>query len=229
MNEAGMDWLRIPPLLLAFITGFATGFISSIPVGPINVTIVHEGAQKGFRWAFFIGLGAVTMEAIYSFIGFAGFSELFAAKFWRACIELVSFVLVLYLGIKFLRSEHLTENPKAVERLEERLHHPAAFMTGFIRVLANPAVLLFWITISATFISHEWVAPTLRSKLTCVLGVVAGALSWFTTLSYGVSLGKGKFSDRTLLRLSHYSGIFLIGMAVLIAYRIILLLWKAQQ
>lgn len=224
-----MDWLTIPPLVLAFITGFATGFVSSIPVGPINVTIVHEGAQRGFRWAFFIGLGAVTMESIYSFVGFTGFSELFSSKLMRSCLELISFILVLYLGVQFLRAKQLTVNPQSVERLEERFHHPTAFLTGFIRVLANPAILLFWITISATFISHELVAPTLRSKFTCVLGVASGALVWFTILSYGVSLGHGKFSDRTLLRLSHVSGVFLLGMALVIGYKLVLLLGRAHH
>ncbi len=228
-----MDWLTIPPLLLAFITGLGTGFISSIPVGPINVTIVQEGAQRGFRWAFFIGLGAVVMESIYSFIGFTGFSELFTSPKLRSCLELVSFVLVLYLGIQFLRAKKLTVNPQSVERLEERLeerfHHPTAFMTGFVRVLANPAILLFWVTISASFISHELVAPSLRSKFACVLGVASGALAWFTILSYGVSLGHGKFSDRTLLRLSHVSGVFMLGMAAILAYKIVLLLWRAHH
>ena len=229
-----MDWLPIPPLMLAFITGFGTGFVSSIPVGPINVTIVQEGAQRGFRWAFFIGLGAVTMESIYSFVGFTGFSEILSnSKLLSSCLQLVSFILVLYLGVQFLRAKELTVNPQSVERLEERLeerfHHPTAFFTGFIRVLANPAILLFWVTISASFIYHDLVAPTLRSKLTCVLGVAVGALTWFTILSYGVSLGQGKFSNRTLLRLSHVSGVFLLGMALVIGYKLVLILWRARQ
>lgn len=225
-----MEGLNISPLLLAFITGFATGFISSIPVGPINVTIVHEGATRGFRWAFFIGLGAVVMECIYSYIGFAGFSDILASKkFIRLGIELVSFILVLYLGIQFIRAKELPQNPKSVEKIEERLHHPAAFFTGFIRVLANPAVLLFWITISVTFISQKWVEPTWQGKSFCVFGVGCGALSWFTLLSYGVSLGHGKFSDRTLLRLSHFSGICLFGMALVIGYRLVSLLLRTHQ
>ncbi len=224
-----MDWLRIPPMLLAFITGFATGFVSSIPVGPINVTIVHEGAQRGFRWAFFIGLGAVVMESVYALVGFTGFSELFQSQPMQIIVKLVSFALVFYLGMQFLRAPQLTTNPRSAERLEEKLHHPTAFLTGFIRVLANPAILLFWITISALFTSHELVAPTLGSKFSCVLGVASGALTWFTMLSYGVSLGHGKFSDRTLLRLSHVSGIFLLGMAAVIGYKLVLLLWRAHQ
>ena len=57
------------PFLESFLTGLISGFLVSIPVGPINVTIIHEGAERGFRWAVFIGAGSVLMEAIYCAIG----------------------------------------------------------------------------------------------------------------------------------------------------------------
>ena len=52
------------PLLEAFVTGLVSGFLVSIPVGPINVTIIHEGVERGFRWGFLIGAGSVLMESI---------------------------------------------------------------------------------------------------------------------------------------------------------------------
>ena len=40
------------PILLATLAGFVCGLIfSSIPVGPINLTILNEGARRGFLWA----------------------------------------------------------------------------------------------------------------------------------------------------------------------------------
>jgi threonine/homoserine/homoserine lactone efflux protein len=36
--------------LTAGITGLVAGFLVSIPVGPINLTIVNEGARRGFKW-----------------------------------------------------------------------------------------------------------------------------------------------------------------------------------
>ena len=38
--------------LVAAFWGFASGFLVSIPVGPINISIVNEGARRGFGWAF---------------------------------------------------------------------------------------------------------------------------------------------------------------------------------
>src|SRR5262245_288615 len=63
----------ISPLILAAFTGFLSGFLLSIPVGPINLTILNEGARRGFKVAALIGIGAVVMEVVYCAIAFTGF------------------------------------------------------------------------------------------------------------------------------------------------------------
>ena len=52
------------PVLFAAIAGFIFGNAFCWLPGPINLTILNEGAQRGFRWAFLIGLGAAIMDAI---------------------------------------------------------------------------------------------------------------------------------------------------------------------
>ena len=59
-------------LFIAWLVGALSGFFVSIPVGPINLAIVNEGARKGFWWGFWIGLGAVVMEVVYCAVAFAG-------------------------------------------------------------------------------------------------------------------------------------------------------------
>jgi threonine/homoserine/homoserine lactone efflux protein len=213
-----------PSIVMAGLKGLVSGILISIPVGPINITIINEGATRGFRWAVLIGLGASLMDVIYCGIAFAGFSGLFTSHLWRAAIELLSFLAMLYLGAKYLRVTELPATTPSVERVEHRLHPHTAFMTGFVRVLGNPAVLLFWITLSATFISHEWIDDTRASKVACVAGMSAGALAWFVFLSFVVSLGQGRFSKKTLLRMSHVSGACLLLTAFFIGIRLVKLL-----
>src|SRR6266571_4506365 len=97
---------ELPPTirdpLLAGLTGFLSGLLLSIPVGPINLTIINEGARRGFRWAVLIGLGATVMEVIYCFIAFTGFASFFTRGYVKAAMELFSFVFMLFLGLKFL-------------------------------------------------------------------------------------------------------------------------------
>ncbi len=214
---------ELPPILLAGLTGLISGLLLSIPVGPINLTILNEGTRRGFKWAALIGLGATTMEVIYCFIAFTGFASFFTRGYVKAAMELFSFVFMLFIGVKFLLSKsvqvspvHLGAAANRIEvRLEERLQPHSAFMTGLVRVMGNVGVLVFWIILAASFISREWVTPDWPGKLACVGGVAVATGGWFCGLSWVVSLGHWKLSEKTLLRMEHFSGAALVILALI--------------
>jgi threonine/homoserine/homoserine lactone efflux protein len=213
--------MELHPVLLAALTGFISGLILCIPVGPINLIILNEGARRGFKWAVMIGLGATLMEILYCLFAFTGFASFFQKGMVKAAMELCSFVFMLVIGMKFLLAKsveaplHLSAKADALEhRIEEKLHPHSAFALGFVRVLANPAVLLCWIVLAANFISREWVAPDWPGKLACVAGVALSIGGWFTGLSWVSALGHRKISPRGLLRLERISGILLLAIAV---------------
>jgi L-lysine exporter family protein LysE/ArgO len=214
---------NLQPILLAALTGFISGLILSIPVGPINLTIMNEGARRGFFWAFLIGLGATVMEVIYCFIAFTGFASFFSRGYIKGAMELFSFVFMLFLGVKFLMAKTVQKPAVALghraerfeQQMQQRLNPTSAFMTGLVRVMGNVGVLVFWIILAANFISHEWVTPDWPGKLACVSGVAVGTGLWFSGLSWLVSLGHGKFSEKALLRMEHGSGIGLLVLALI--------------
>lgn len=214
----------LPATLLAWGVGFLTGLVSAVPVGPINVTIINEAAQRGFFGAFLIGVGAVSMEMIYCFIGFAGFAELFAARAVKATFQFVGFVVMVYLGWKYYRAKALPSVTRTERSLQRRFHPHTSFMTGFLRVLGNPGVLLFWVAASATFTAHRWVRPDWASKGCCLAGVALATLGWFAFLSWAAARAHGRFSLEGLLRLSRISGVCLLGVAAVLGVRIIMLL-----
>jgi hypothetical protein len=57
--------------------------------------------------------------------------------------------------------------------------------------------------------------PAWESKLACIGGVALGTGLWFFGLSWAVSLGHGKFGEKTLLRIEHLSGLGLIGLGLI--------------
>ncbi len=209
------------PNVLAGLTGFIFGFLMSIPVGPVNLTIINEGARRGFLWALMIALGAVSMELIYCAIAFTGFASFFQKGMVKAAMELSSFVFMLYLGVKFLRAKTIEATNKIEERIEEKLHPHSAYGIGFVRVMGNPGVLLLWIVLAANFISREWVEPDGPGKFSCISGMGAGAGLWFLGLSYAVSQRKKKLTEKTLLKMERFSGIGLLVVALIHGGRII--------
>jgi threonine/homoserine/homoserine lactone efflux protein len=209
------------PVILAVVAGFLCALVfASIPVGPINLTILNEGAQRGFSWAVFIGLGAAVMDAVYCAISFTGMSHVINHGFPKAFMQVMSFVFLLFLGFKFLMAQSVkvpTKLDSASEKLEARLERKirphSAFATGFVRVLANLGVLVAWVVLTANLMSHDFVVDSLAARAACVVGVFTGTSLWFVILSYGVSRGHGKFDEKTLVRLQHVSGLCLISTA----------------
>jgi threonine/homoserine/homoserine lactone efflux protein len=219
----------LPPTLLAALAGFVTALVfSSIPVGPVNLTIINEGAQRGFKWAMLIGLGASTMEVVYCSIAFAGFSSFFDRHLVEAVMKVFAFVFLLFLGTRFLTAKKVaatTQFGSKAEQLEGRiegkLRPHSAFAIGFVRVMGNIGVLATWLVIAAYLMSHQaffsdqyWVADAFAAKAACVVGVAFGTTIWFCGLSFGISRTQGRIGERALLRMQHFSGLCLIALGI---------------
>jgi threonine/homoserine/homoserine lactone efflux protein len=209
------------PLILAAFTGLISGFLLSVPVGPVNVTIINEGARSGFRWGLLIGAGATVMELIYCALAFTGFASFFDGKGVRAALELISFVFMLYLGVRFLKTSSIPAMTRVEEHFKSKLHPRSAFGTGFVRVMANPGVFLFWVVLAAHFQARDWVPATRKGVVSCLVGVGLGISLWFSGLSYAVSLGHRKFTEGTLLKMEHGSGVAMLLLALAEGVRIV--------
>jgi len=209
------DWQPIP---LAAFVGFVFSLMLSCMPGPINLTILNEGARRGFQWAWLVGFGASVMEVIYCSIAFTGFSSFFDHGPVKATMEVFTFVFLLFLGFKFLSAQTVlpttklgTATEKIEARLEKKLQPHSAFATGFVRVMGNLGVLLFWIVLAANLMAHDWVADDIYAKAACVGGALLGFNMWFIGLSFAISRGYGRFSEKALLKMEHISGICLIA------------------
>ena len=208
-------------MVLAGLTGFISGVVLCIPVGPVNLTILNEGARRGFKWAALIGAGATAMELIYCGIAFTGFAAFFQKGWIKSSMEVFSFAFLLFLGFKFLLAKNVSAPmhfgkvaDKIEERIEEKLHPHSAFMIGFVQTLANPVVLLGWIVIGANFIARGWVAPNWEGKFSCLGGVALGLGMWFLGISWAISLGHKKIEEKTLLKMQRGSGVTLLVLAL---------------
>ena len=206
---------------MAIGAGALTGFICAVPVGPVNVAIMEEGIHSGRKRAFIMSAGALIMELIYCVIAFGGFANLFDHKLLRATVELVSLLAVSFFGVKYLMTDTVTVQGKRAKVVEQRLHPHTAFWTGFVRVLVNPNVLLFWIMIAAVLLANGTLQPAWQSRMACAGGAGLGIGAWFTLLVIGSARVRNRFSDKTLVNFSQVSGILLLVLAVVIAVRLI--------
>jgi hypothetical protein len=62
-----------------------------------------------------------------------------------------------------------------------------------------------------------------------VAGVGLGVGGWFSGLSYAVSRGHGKFTEKTLLRMQHGSGVAMLLLALAQGAHIVLQMVRHQM
>jgi threonine/homoserine/homoserine lactone efflux protein len=208
-NEAAVI-SDLTTIITSALAGFFCGLICSIPVGPVNLTIINEGPRRGFFDTLMIGFGASLMETIYCAIAFTGFASFFNQGIVKAAMKVFSFLFLTILGVKFLVAKSVESSSRVETEIEARVKPHSAFMKGFVRVLGNPGTLFLWIFISAGLMSRDLVVPTLESKVSCVLGVAAGTGSWFAGLSYFMVKSSHKLSPRSLLLMERGSGLVLL-------------------
>jgi threonine/homoserine/homoserine lactone efflux protein len=212
---------ELSPILLALFTGFVAGLLLSMPVGPVNLTILNEASRRGFVSGMLVGLGASSMELIYCAIAFTGFTQFFEVQIIKTSMEVFTFVFFLYLGQKFLCAQDLdaptkfgSAAAKFSVHLDKKFQPESSYMTGFVRVMGNLGVLLFWIVLAANFLSRDWVADTLCAKAACIAGVALGTNFWFCCLSYAASRGQGRLSEPKLLLMERFSGVCLLILGI---------------
>ena len=63
-------------LLRPIIAGFVCGFVVSVPVGPVNLTVINQALRRGFGAAFLVGLGAIAAESLYATLMLWGHSSI---------------------------------------------------------------------------------------------------------------------------------------------------------
>ena len=92
-------------LLQTLVVGIGCGFVVSVPVGPVNLTVVNNALSKGFLSAFLAGLGAIFAESIYAALMLAGHSTLLDQPKIAFAMRVVAVVVIAGMGVRSLLSK----------------------------------------------------------------------------------------------------------------------------
>jgi threonine/homoserine/homoserine lactone efflux protein len=211
-------------LLYALIAGAVLGFVVSVPVGPVNLTVINTALRRGFLRAFLAGIGAVCADTLYATAMMAGHTAILDKPAVRQAMQITSIVVITIFGIRqllFKEEKFEARDEARAEKVDERWHHPRAFLLGFILTISNLSLVIVWATLSSLLFEREWVTPELSSRMMCSAGVFAGGAAWFTLLAFSVSRAHRRVKPRTLTLLVRSCGVVFLIFASLLAANLI--------
>lgn len=209
-------------MLTAVLFGFVLGALGSIPVaGPISALVIARGIQGRFKAGAFIALGGGTVEAIYCFLAFWGFSQFLEDHpIIEPISRGVSALVLLVLGIVFIRKKH-DDGPSEATSRRLRDSKRSSFFLGAWVCAINPTVIAGWSAVVTTVYSSGAVEFTSKQALPFAIGVAMGITSWFWGLLAVIRRNRERFSGSTLTRVLNAVGMLLVVLACWFAYRFV--------
>ena len=210
-------------MLEALIKGITLGLLLSISVGPVIFSIIKQSLNNGHTggMAFVFGVSA-------SDIALATVSNMFTQLFrsistHQTYIGIVGSVFLIVMGFYFLFFKKVSVDAmgKQVFTQFRKRDMVKIFLSGFFMNILNPAVFLFWLTTSTTFINHT-IQERLVIFITCLLLVLAGDIAKV------MLAGKirNKLTPRNIHIINRVNGLILVFFGVALIWG---LLWYSRH
>ncbi|MBP7507015.1 MAG: LysE family transporter [Prolixibacteraceae bacterium] len=204
-------------LVNLILKGLITGFLVTIPVGPMAVLIIQRTANRDFKSGFSTALGVVSIDSMYASI--AGLSVSFIITFLRTYqtyIQIIGAVVLLCLGLFIFFSKPM----KSMKEYKKKGSNMFQFyFTGMLFAASNPLVILSYIAIFAgTGMVFNHHVPI--EFISLLAGFFLGSLGWWTILTTLVSRFRHHLNLRILWWFNKISGslimIFVISLTIFI-------------
>ncbi|MFN8207777.1 MAG: LysE family translocator [Bacteroidales bacterium] len=197
------------------LKGYIIGLMVSIPLGPMGVMVIQRSLSKGRRSGFFSGLGAATADVMFSLVAVLGVS--FVIDFvenHRFIFQLVGSLFILFIGAKIFYSDPVKQYRRSKGK---RTSIWSDFLTVFFMTLSNPLAIFVFIALFAGIhlVGEEHFYLT---SFMVLLGVFAGATTWWFLISWLVSHYRQRFRLKRLWWLNKITGgvIIIIGAIALV-------------
>jgi putative LysE/RhtB family amino acid efflux pump len=189
------------------VLGFGLGFVVAAAIGPISLLCIRTVLRGALGTGIAIGAGAAVIDATYALLGAIGAGRLLEVDALRLTLGLVGAAVLALLGARTLWSAFRVR--LGGESAEEVASPWRAFLTSLAATASNPTTILSWAAVFAAASTASAVDGTGETLLLC-LGVGCGTLTWFTTLSLGLTAIRERVGDRLLRAVDLGSGLGLL-------------------
>jgi threonine/homoserine/homoserine lactone efflux protein len=198
------------------ISGISLGFVLSFLTGPVFFALIKTSIEKGFNAGVSLAAGVVFSDIFYVALTIYGTSFLALENTYRMQIGIVGSTILFSIGLFYLFKKVKVNYEQNVSKR----HYTGYFLKGFLMCIFNPAVLLYWLSVTSGVISlsggikSEEILPFYGSILVTQFSLDVLKAYYANKLRY-------KIKEKTISNLNKVSGILILIFAARIIYNLL--------
>ncbi len=136
-------------MIESIISGIGLGFVLSFLTGPVFFALIKTSIEKGFYAGVSLAAGVVVSDIFYVALTIYGSSFLALENMYRIQIGIAGSSILFIIGIYYLFKKVKVN----YEQNSSKRHNTGYFLKGFIMCIFNPAILLYWLSVTSSVIS----------------------------------------------------------------------------
>lgn len=165
-------------MLEALLKGITLGLLLNIAVGPVIFSIIKQSLNNGHRGGIAFVLGVSASDIALALVSNV-FTEVFGnLSRHRTEIGIAGSVFLIIMGVYyfFFKKVKVNEQGQQIFSQFSKSDYVKIFLSGFFMNTLNPAIFLFWLTTSTSFISHT-IEQRIIIFAICLAMVLAGDIA----------------------------------------------------
>lgn len=205
--------------MIAFLVGFIIGYLTTIPIGPINLAVMMKALRTHTLQALLIGVGSAFMDLIYCGAAMFGIGSVISNPTIDIIFRVSTFLIFFVYGLKTtfgkLPEAHFQpsdEDAPGVKRY---------FLLGMAMYFSNPSFLAYWITIGGIVHGYHVMESTMLNNALFALGTGVGVTAWFFTLVELVERQKVKFEVDRIRKITRFFGLVLLVVSSVLGWNLL--------
>lgn len=136
-------------MIESIISGIGLGFVLSFLTGPVFFALIKTSIEKGFYAGVSLAGGVLVSDVFYVSLSLYGSSFLALENQYRIQIGIAGSIILFSIGLYYLFKKVKVN----YEQSTSRRHNTGYFLKGFLMCIFNPAILLYWLSVTSGVIS----------------------------------------------------------------------------
>jgi len=208
-------------MVLIIFLGIVLGYLTCIPIGPINLWVVKTKFKRGFWPAMSIAIGGGLGDFFYFFVILSGLSLFNFSENTSWVLKTIGISFLLLMGIKELFFTKISSFEKNASN--EKIKASNYIFLGILIYISNPTLVFSLSTLCAFLKSFNLFPNMLLNNLIFSASVGIGSVLWSLTLLKLVKKFENKLTQALMLKINRISGGLIIILSFYLAIKTFLI------